>query len=95
MSPRLTGPSHQAVNSDDRPAARRGTDEGSHMEEAIQTPWGVTYCPECDRWTAELRATNGAQIPAPEGEGVLDLIAYGAQCACGFQTVQTVELATL
>lgn len=55
-------------------------------------PWGVTHCPDCDLWTAELRQTQGLLAPDPEGDGVLDVIAYGAACECGFQTVQMVQL---
>ena len=64
------------------------------MEETVRTPWGVTHCLDCDLWTAELRDTKGAQLPDPDGETVLDVIAYGAECVCGFQTVQTVQLVT-
>lgn len=68
---------------------------GVTLEEAVETPWGVTYCAECRDWTAELRSTEGAQVPNPEDEGVLDVIAYGAECPCGFHTVQTVQLVTV
>lgn len=49
----------------------------------MQQPWGVTCCPECGDWPAEIQETRVAQIPDPDGDGVLDVIAYAAQCLCG------------
>jgi hypothetical protein len=55
---------------------------------------GVTRCPESGLWMAELRNTDGALIPDPQTDGVLDVIAYGAECDCGGKIVQTVQLFT-
>lgn len=60
----------------------------------MEEPWGVTHCPDCNFWTAELQGTHGALIPDPRTDGVLDVIAYGAECQCRGSVVNTVQLAT-
>lgn len=62
-------------------------------DQGSTTPWGVTHCEECGQWTAALSDTQGAQVPDPDGDGVVDVIAYGAVCPCGLGSVQTVVLA--
>ncbi len=58
---------------------------------APEVPWGVTNCPDCDHWTAEIHkpVLHGDEIDPDAGDNALY---YVAECVCGFSTVQTVEL---
>lgn len=65
------------------------------MEDRVETPWGVTYCPECDLWTAEIK--DGLPpvtdlFPEAEGDPYFDGLLYTAVCACGYSIVQPVWL---
>lgn len=60
----------------------------------MAAPWGVTECPDCGDWSAELVNTEGHLLADPDSDGLLDVILYGAVCPCGGEAVQMVQLET-
>ena len=58
----------------------------------MAAPWGVTECPDCGDWSAEIGHTEGHLLPDPDSDALLDVILYGAVCPCGGTIIQQVCL---